>query len=283
MPNRSSRLASVETRQLLVIASVERTGSTLLCSILRGTKRAGAPIEHLNIHTRNFANFQHRHGVPKIKLPLRPLGWLRSASRRYPWRNISWFEQGSYRRYLEQIAAVNTTENGVFGIKMHWNQYERHMLDVGATVDFWKVPVAWVRITRRDEIRQAISFVRAAQTESWNSNMAATKEPMYDGPAIAQALDRIAHENVQWSNYFASNNISPLHITYEELIGDTPATIGKIMNLIGEQLGEIPPSRVRPQSDSRNGQWAAQFIAEYPQHAHRGAFASGDSSATLEP
>ena len=273
----------METRKLLVVASVERTGSTLLCSILRGTKRAGTPIEYLNIHTRNFANFRRQHGVPKIKPLLRPLGWLRSATRRYPWRKISWFEPGSYRRYLEQIAAVNTTENGVFGIKMHWNQYERHMLDVGATVDLWKVPVTWVRITRRDEIRQAISFVRAAQTESWNSNMAAIKEPVYDGPAIAQALDRIAHENMQWSNYFASNNISPLHITYEELIGDTPATIGKIMNLIGEQLGEIPASQVRPQSDSRNGQWAAQFITEYPQHAHRGAFASGDSPATLEP
>ncbi len=273
----------METRRLLSIASVERTGSTLLCSILRGTKQAGTPIEYLNIHTRNFARFRQQHGVPKIKLPLRPPGWLRSATRRYPWRNISWFESGSYRQYLEQIAAVNTTENGVFGIKMHWNQYERHMLDLGVTVDFWKVPVAWVRITRRDEIRQAISFVRAAQTESWNSNMAATTEPVYDGPAIEQALDRIADENAHWSNYFASNNISPLHITYEELIGDTPATIDKIMNLIGAPIGAIPASLIRPQSDSRNGQWAAQFISEYPQHAHRAAFASGNSPATLEP
>ncbi len=273
----------METRHLLVIASVERTGSTLLCSILRGTKRAGSPIEYLNIHTRNFANFRRHHGVPKIEFPLRPMGWLRRATRRYPWRNISWFEPGSYRRYLEEVAAVNTTENGVFGIKMHWNQYQRHMLDVGVDVNFWKVPVAWVRITRRDEIRQAISFVRAAQTESWNSNMAATKEPVYDGPAIEQALDRIADENAQWSNYFASNKIAPLQITYEELIGDTPATIGKIMNLIGEQPGEIPASQVRPQSDSRNGQWAARFIAEYPQYAHRTAFASGDSPATIEP
>ena len=273
----------MQTRQLLVIASVERTGSTLLCSLLRGTKAAGTPIEYLNIHTRNFANFRRQHGVPKIRSALRPLGWLRSATRRYPWRNISWFDAGSYRGYLKQIAAVNTTENGVFGIKMHWSQYERHMLNLGITTDFWQVPVTWVRITRRDEIRQAISFVRAAQTDSWNSNMAATSEPIYDAPAIEAALERIAIENAQWTRYFTSNNISPLHITYEELIADTPATLDKIMNKIGEQIGEIKPSQVRPQSDSRNGQWAARFIAEYPQHAHRGAFASGDSPATLEP
>lgn len=273
----------MQTRRLLVIASVERTGSTLLCSLLRGTKAAGTPIEYLNIHTRNFANFRRQHGVPKIKSQLRPLGWLRSLTRRYPWRNVSWFESGSYRHYLNKIAAVNTTDNGVFGIKMHWNQYQRHMLSLGITTDFWQVPVTWVRITRRDEIRQAISFVRAAQTDSWNSNMVAVSEPAYDGPAIEAALARIAEENAQWSTYFASNNISPLHITYEELIGDTPATIGKIMNLIGAQVGAIPASRVRPQSDSRNAQWAAQFAIEYPQHAHRGAFASGDSPATLEP
>ena len=37
------------TRRLLAIASVERTGSTLLCSILRATKAAGNPVEYLNI------------------------------------------------------------------------------------------------------------------------------------------------------------------------------------------------------------------------------------------
>ena len=40
-----------ETRQLLAIASVHRTGSTLLCSILRATHAAGTPMEYLNINT----------------------------------------------------------------------------------------------------------------------------------------------------------------------------------------------------------------------------------------
>ncbi|NCZ89451.1 MAG: hypothetical protein EBY93_00750, partial [Actinobacteria bacterium] len=40
--------------------------------------------------------------------------------------------------------------------------------------------------------------MRAAQTESWNSNMAVTKEPRYDADAIIAALDRIASENHDW-------------------------------------------------------------------------------------
>ena len=48
------------TRRLLAIASVERTGSTLLCSILRATKAAGNPVEYLNIQTNNFATLDRK-------------------------------------------------------------------------------------------------------------------------------------------------------------------------------------------------------------------------------
>ena len=105
-----------------------------------------------------------------------------------------------------KIAEVNTTSNGVFGVKMHWNQYKRHMLDLGVDVSLWGAPVSWLRITRENELRQAISFVRAAQTESWNSNMEVTREPRYDAQAIVAALDRIASENADWDRYFAEQN-----------------------------------------------------------------------------
>jgi len=152
----------VETRSFLAIASVERTGSTLLCSILRGTHLAGTPIEYLNIQTKNFERIRSECGQPKIKLTHRPIARVRKLTGRYPWRDISYFSSTSWRRYLSAIAQQHTTLNGVFGVKMHWNQYKRHMLDMGVDASFWNVPVKWVRITREDELRQAISFVRAA-------------------------------------------------------------------------------------------------------------------------
>jgi LPS sulfotransferase NodH len=260
----------VLVNKFLAIASVERTGSTLLCSILRGTKVAGTPIEYLNIQTNNFARFRRNHGVPRLKPHLRGVGLLRTVlGRRFPWRDISWFEPSSWREYLRAIARVNTTPNGVFGVKMHWNQYERHMLSQGVDVDFWGAPVRWVRITRRDEIRQAISFVRAAQTDSWNSSMKAKHEPHYDSRAILEALERIDHENSCWSRYFAEHDIHPLHITFEELTRDTETTIRRVLHHIGESVDTVPPTQTSRQSDGINAEWARLFVREYPHLAHR--------------
>ena len=261
-----------QVNKFLAIASVERTGSTLLCSILRGTQMAGTPIEYLNIQTNNFARFREAHAVPRLKPHLRAIGRLRTmVGRRFPWRNIDWFDDSSWREYLEAIARVNVTPNGVFGLKMHWNQYERHMLALGVDVSLWGAPVSWVRITRENELRQAISFVRAAQTESWNSNMAANKDPHYDASAIIAALDRISHENAQWDAYFSANGITPLHITYEQLTREMDATIRLIMDHIGAHVDEVPPPATKSQSDELNAQWAQRFVAEHPEHAHRRA------------
>lgn len=257
------------TTRLLVIASVERTGSTLLCSLLRGTRAAGTPVEYLNIQTHNFARFRQRYGVPQLRLRYRPIGWLRTRTGRFAWRNIAWFDPSSYRQYLTAVARVNTTSNGVFGIKMHWNQYKRHMLDQDLSVDFWKVPVTWVRISREDEIRQAISFVRAAQTNSWNSNMEVQREPIYDGLAIVDALERIASENADWKNYFEHNNIEPLNITYEQLTQDMDAAVRRVMECIGTDIDHVPKPQTTRQSDSINTDWATRFIREFPHFAHR--------------
>lgn len=261
------------TRRLLAIASVERTGSTLLCSILRATKAAGNPVEYLNIQTNNFATFRARHHVPRLTARAIPMAIARKATGRYPWRDITSFDRASFLEYLHEVAAVNTTANGVFGVKMHWNQYKRHMLDLGVDVSVWGAPVSWLRITRENELRQAISFVRAAQTESWNSNMAVTSEPRYDAAAIVAALDRIASENADWDRYFAEHSITPLHITYEQLTREMDGTIRLVLAHVGAHVETVPPPTTKSQSDELNRQWADRFVAEHPEHAHRRSIA----------
>ena len=259
----------METKKLLVVASVERTGSTLLCSILRGTLAAGTPVEYLNIHTQNFVRFRDKYGVPTITPNRLPLSALRKLLGKSAWRDISYFSHRSYLTYLTRLAEVNTTQNGVFGIKMHWNQYKRHMLDLDLNVNYWGVPVRWVRIMRQNEIRQAISFVRASQSESWNSNMEVQREPVYDGDAIESALNRIADENAQWQRYFVDNNIVPLDITYEQLTRDMDATVRLVMNHIDSPIDTVPAPQTKKQSDVTSKEWAERFVLEHPEHAHR--------------
>jgi len=259
----------MKTQRLLVIASVERTGSTLLCSILRGTQAAGAPEEYLNIQTKNFARLRKTVGEPKLRLSQLPIALARLATGRYPWKDISSFTEASFRDYLLAVARERATSNGVFGVKMHWNQYKRHMLDLGLDVNVWEAPVSWVRITRENELRQAISFVRAAQSESWNSNMQVVREPIYDAEAIISALNRITEENTQWDTYFTEKGIVPLHITYEQLIQNMDSTVRKVMAFIDSPIEVVPAPQTKKQSESASRQWAERFVNEYPEHIHR--------------
>lgn len=255
--------------RLLAIASVERTGSTALCSILRQTGVAGTPIEYLNIRSVNFDRFRAEHGLPRIRTALVPMSLVRRAAGRVPWRDFGWFSRRSWIAYLRKIAEVNATPNGVFGVKMHWSQYQRHMLALGLDAGFWGAPVTWVRITRADEVRQAISFVRASQTQSWNSDMGQRAEPWYDADAIRAALEHIEAENLAWDHYLAGLGGEVLAVTHEELLADRAGVVGRILERIGEPTVPVPAPGTRPQSDASNDLWAERFVAEHPEHAPR--------------
>lgn len=247
---------------VLAIASVERTGSTLLCSVLRQTGVAGHPMEHLNIRSVNFDRFREEHHLPRIRASYLPMAALRRLSGRNSWRDLSSFSHRSWRRYLLETAAANTTPNGVFGIKMHWDQYHRHMLEMGLDVGLWRAPVRWVRMTRDDEVRQAVSFVRAAQTMSWNSNMTAVAEPVYDPSAIRTAIERITSENREWDRHLEGLGVEPLRITFEQLIADRERTVRGVLAHCGAETDVIPDPGTRPQSDAINDEWVARFAAE---------------------
>ncbi|MFM8777269.1 MAG: Stf0 family sulfotransferase, partial [Actinomycetota bacterium] len=229
---RSPESSKTPTTTLLAIASVHRTGSTLLCSILRATGMAGMPMEDLNIHTRNFTNFRAENSLPRLNLKGLAVGAVRKETGRTAWRNIDYFSDSSWRDYLRRAAAINTTPNGVFGIKMHFNQYDEHMLRRGLDASFWGAPIKWVRITRENQVRQAISLVRAEQSNQWNSNMTAVREPNYDEQAIVNASHTIDAANQNWDRYFAANSIVPLQVSYEQLTKNMDDTVRRIMNHI---------------------------------------------------
>ena len=232
---------------------------------------AGMPMEYLNIHTKNFANFRHENDLPRLNAKGVLIGAIRRVAGRNAWRNIKYFSDSSWCAFLNRAAALNTTPNGVFGIKMHYNQYDEHMLQRGLDANFWNVPIKWVRITRDNEVRQAISLVRAEQSNQWNSNMSATKEPVYDEKAIIDALETIASANKNWDQYFLAHDIKPLHVTYEQLIKDMNATVRRIMTHINTPIDAVPEPQTKRQSDGESASWERQFLESRPEFASRAA------------
>ena len=232
---------------------------------------AGMPMEYLNIHTKNFTNFCNENNLPKLNMHGMLIGAIRKISRRNAWRNIEYFSNASWHAYLNRAAELNTTPNGVFGIKMHYNQYDEHMLQRGIDANYWNVPIKWVRITRDNEVRQAISLVRAEQSNQWNSNMSSVREPVYDEQAIVKALETISVANKNWDAYFTKHSITPLFVTYEQLTRDMDSTVRRLMSHINTPIETVPEPQTKRQSDGASAQWEKQFLNSRPEFASRAA------------
>jgi len=252
-------VADTPVAKTLIIASVQRSGSTLLSSLLRATGVAGRPMEMMNIHTKLFTDTRARLGVPTLS----PLGYgaaaFRKVARRDMPRNIRHFTHESYLEFLRRITPEHTTANGVFAMKIHWTQYRDNLLKRGDDAGFWRAPVTWVSIKRDNDVRQAISFVKAQQTNRWHSDMSSRGEATYDESAIADALSEIRGNYTDWDEYFADIGVEPVRLTYESLVADPQHAIDMVLDALGEPRVHVPPPTMRPVSDATNDDWERRF------------------------
>jgi LPS sulfotransferase NodH len=252
-------VADTPVAKTLIIASVQRSGSTLLSSLLRSTGTAGRPMEMMNIHTKLFTDTRARLGVPTLSTVGYGAAAFRKLTRRELPRDIRHFTHESYLEFLRRITPEHTTPNGVFGMKIHWTQYRDNLLQRGDDAGFWRAPVTWALIRRDNDVRQAISFVKAQQTHRWHSDMTGQGEATYDEQAIANALVEIRRNYADWDEYFADTGIEPVRLTYESLVADPQSSIDRVLDALGEPRVPVPPPTMRPVSDAVNDEWETRF------------------------
>jgi LPS sulfotransferase NodH len=201
------------------IANIPRSGSTLLARMLARTGVAGAPREYLN--------------------PLFLNAWAR----------MNPGERLALGTYITGIESRRTSENGVFGIKIHW----RHVKNLLAR----KVPEAMVRrllmrhdrfifITRRDKLRQAISYYIAESTGIFHADQQGWAEdfgialPSLSPERVLRHLADILDEERGWTDFFRKSGKPFIRVEYEDLISDYAGTCSGVLNFLGVEAGEIP-------------------------------------------
>jgi LPS sulfotransferase NodH len=187
----------MRTRVSYFICTTVRSGSNLLCEILRGSGLAGCPDEYF------YSAF-------------------------YP-RLFARYGADSFESYVPRVLETTTSENGVFGAKM-MASYFFHQF----AAEVRQLPIAgepgrttaellarafpglrYIWLTRRDKVRQAISHLRAAQTGVWHSaeldgSGAAGSEASYSYEGLANAILSDAAGNAEWQQYFSDSAIVPL-------------------------------------------------------------------------
>jgi LPS sulfotransferase NodH len=227
--------AGVETRLSYVICSTPRSGSYLLCELLWRTGLAGAPEEFF--HPEKMPHLMRRWGV------------------------------GGLDEYLRALLAHKTSPNGVFGAKVHWGQYSPVLGDRDPNELFPNT--RFVHITRGDRLRQAVSWVRAMQSQRWTSaqQRAGRGEPVFDAADIAAKLRRLEGDESRWHGLFERHGIVPHEVEYEELTERPAEVVAGTLAHIGieapDPVLDGQPS-LRRQSDSISDEWVARFTSLSP-------------------
>jgi LPS sulfotransferase NodH len=212
MKDEPTRPASSIGRSYLICAT-PRSGSNFLCEVLRSAAVAGYPDDY-------FWN--------------PPFWWQRWGVSDFP-------------SYFWRILQEGTTPNGVFGSKMMWDYLGELVPQLAAlfhvaagepsavlAAAFPNLRYVW--LTRRDKVRQGISYYRALETRIWRSTDGSSG-PATDPPFNFLAIDRLVQlsnwEDEGWQGYFQQHRSKPLVVAYEDLAQAPEEVAQQILSHLG--------------------------------------------------
>jgi LPS sulfotransferase NodH len=229
-----------------IIASVQRSGTHLLCSILRNTGVAGSPEEY----------FLSRPGE-------------------------TWEERwnaSSRHAYVEGILKQNTGVNGVFGTVVMWSYFDRMCEMLRDIPDYKRLNGAqllaavfcqpkYVWMRRRNHVEQAVSWAMACQTGVWTQQAEKKSQPQatpkFDFKVIDEWCNRIEAHDSGWENYFHQNKIEPLVLFYEDVVASHRTAAERVLKFLGLPFTpdlDMPTPAVEKQATRISEQWVARYL-----------------------
>ncbi len=230
------------------ICTTPRTGSFLLAEALEGTGIAGRPQEYFESSLENL--WMERLGI------------------------------ASEPEYFEKVMEEGTTSNGVFGAKLFWFQFQYLLTKLDRTFGRSESNpsllnesfpnLRFVLLTRRDKVRQAISYVRAIQSDVWwsipgesETQPTPKQEPIFDREEIESRVAHLIYLEANWRRYFEERGIRPLTIVYEEMIDALEPAVSAVLHELGLPIPEgltVPSPRLAKQSDQLTELWVRRYL-----------------------
>lgn len=230
-----------------------------------------------------FVCFTPRTGSHLLREALQLTG-VAGNSREWFWRanEPAFTEQWgvrNYREYFERAIREGSTPNGVFGAKVSTGEYLDHFARQLRSIGYegLRLPdlmerafpnLRYIWTTRRDKIRQAISYARANQTGNyiWEGDTppVPAKSPEYDFDQIDGLLNDIILREALWQDYFAQAGVTPCTVVYEELTEDYEGTALRVLKYLGLPTENVSfgQRRMKRQGDALNDEWVRRFRRE---------------------
>jgi LPS sulfotransferase NodH len=258
-----------------VVCATPRSGSTLLCELLKSTNVAGRPEEYFEA---TFDTGLPPHpgdylaGLPPTGAGIRDDP---SPPRAPEYSSLEGIV--SYRQHLTRSFRLGTTDNGVFATKLMWRHLpdlqalaaqlpEYHGLDLHELLTRLLRDPRYVWMSRRDKPRQAVSLWRALQTRTWRiehpRDEASRVRLQYSFEGIEHLVGSLTAEDKAWGEYFTAHAIEAIEVLYEDdLERDPTATVTRVLEQLGIPApgGWRTPAVMDRQADGLNEEWVAAY------------------------
>jgi LPS sulfotransferase NodH len=264
-----------------LICATHRSGSQMLCDLLRSTRVAGWPAEY----------FLPREEARRYQEEARRRG---NVARDGVARDGPTHDGDALRidaAYLARMLRSRVTRNGVFGMQVMQSYFEEFVDWLRAT---WpgasgRAPtdalalvfgdLRYVHLHRRDKVRQAISLIRARRTAIYGRE--GVTPPPFREPFSFELMQahvaELERQDDYWLRLFSGAGVEAIRVCYEEL-DERPGEI--VMDLLRRLEIAAPdglvvgPTRLRRQADALSDEWVARYheLAARPHDAARIGF-----------
>lgn len=240
--------------QSYILCGTPRTGSTFLCALLKSSGVAGIPESYFR--GPDEPAWAARWGVPP------------AADGPFDEADYMWAASNAGR-----------TENGVFGARVMWGSMEplveklKIVYPDGGSQPLTLLEGAFgntrfVHLRRENVLAQAISWLRAEQTDVWHRSASVSSPlqayaPRFDYGQLRRYSALIEAHNEAWDAWFTEADIRPYALTYEELDNDPVGTIQALLGFLGLQVpaGVEIFASTRRLADRITVEWMERYTA----------------------
>jgi trehalose 2-sulfotransferase len=255
-----------QPRHAYLVCATPRSGSTLLCEMLRETGVAGNPLEHFEVLRHSslprqpreyFAGCENSH-VLELLAPVEPSHPSTEAP----------------ERWWARIVAEGTTANGVWGGKLMWGHVEDFLsrareLPGLADADLAEVLASLLNdpqlifVTREDKVAQAVSLWRALQTQAWRADNSPNGDgAAYDFDGIDHLALQLQADEDAWRDWFAGTGAGPLTVAYEQLDQAPRQAVAWVLRELGLEEAVAPRPPLARQRNEVSEAWIERYHHE---------------------
>lgn len=226
------------------ICATPRSGSTLLCEALRNTGLAGRPDEYFG--------------------PMHVSRW-----------NDRW-HTATAAQYLQRVFEIGTGPTGVWGgklMRLYWDDFVGQLRELEAPAEssgeglvqrVFNQP-RYLFITRRDKVRQAVSWMKFLQGSAWfwERDTPQSVEGLEYKPEVIDAFIKQVHAHESdWMRYFERIGVEPFVVVYEDFCAAYESTASAVLDHLGVEHGPLELEshrRMKRQADQLSEQWVRRY------------------------